>query len=79
MELIVPTRRTVQQGLEGHLGREWGTKKHKEQTARQEVLFKLTNFYFPHTGYILIGAGRVCMGGELLCLWVMHLFPGTGH
>jgi hypothetical protein len=63
MELIVPTRRTVQQGLEGHLGREWGTKKHKEQTARQEVLFKLTNFYFPHTGYILIGAGRVCMGG----------------
>ena len=26
-------------------------------------LIKLTNFYFSHTGYILIGAGRVCMGG----------------
>jgi hypothetical protein len=37
-------------------------KKHKEWTARQEVLFKLTNLYFSHTGYRLIGAGREWRG-----------------
>jgi hypothetical protein len=35
-----------------------GDKKHKEWTARQDILIKLTDFYFSHTGYILIEAGR---------------------
>jgi hypothetical protein len=53
---FVPTCRTVEQGLEGHLEENKGTK-HKIQTARHQYLIKLTNFYFSHTGYILIGAG----------------------
>jgi hypothetical protein len=85
-----------------------GTRNTKK-TARQEVLFKLTNFYFSHTDYILIGARRGMSsdsktrgpvqtdkflffphrlytnrskkgdGGGSLCLWEMHLFPGTGY
>jgi hypothetical protein len=75
---FVLTHGTVEHGLEGPPGREWGTKKHKERTARQAVLFKLTIFYFFHSGYILIGAGKGG-GGGLLCLWVMHLIPGTEY
>jgi hypothetical protein len=42
-----------------------GTRNTKK-TARQEVLFKLTNFYFSHTDYILIGARRGMEGGRFV-------------
>jgi hypothetical protein len=59
-------------------GRECRNKKHKERTANQEVLIKLTNFYFsPHRLYT--HRSRKEGGGGSLCLWVMHLFPGTGY
>jgi hypothetical protein len=41
-----------------------GDKKHKER-QQDKVLFKLTNFYFFHTGYILIGAGKGVRGVAL--------------
>jgi hypothetical protein len=52
--------------LRGHLEENGGKKKHKEWTA--SLMIKLTNFYFSHTGYILIGAGRGVKGRGSLCL-----------
>ena len=61
MEPIILTCRTVQQGLEGHL-EENGGQRNTKKKQQDKALSKLTNYYFSHTGYILIGAVRELRG-----------------
>ena len=58
-----------------------------QETRRKDIesgdLIKLTNFYYSHTGYILIeaGYGVLGVGGRAgsLYLWEPHLFSRPGY
>ena len=54
--MIAPTHRTVEQGLRITCG-ENGGQEMQRMDSKSRGLIKLTNFYYSHTGYILIEAG----------------------
>jgi hypothetical protein len=56
-----------------------GDKRWWRMDSKSGGLIKLTNFYFSHTGYILVEAGCGGRGyGGLPCIWGKCLFSRTG-